>query len=584
MNTALTWVIGRPRDGELLRDYARHDATAQLRAYGPAHHAELQAFYNMGKLQRFYALLDDRFAPGGQDRFRTEVTVHWLPQLELGTGTIELNNARAGRFILKMADAGLSIWPEVIDGPGEFSIFAHEYHHHIQESLAKDGKWTLFPGFTLPPNDLLFPHADVNCTPKPACLRRVSILEGTADAFGELAVGRGVLGTSAVPNLPLTELLSRCDDREGFETSATIGPGLIIGNAPVLPARLTCTSIVFGSWALNSNNDTCYIDAQDNQSLRRAVIGGALHLYQRRFREAGIGPVFPGQHMLEAQRKLLKLTDTERPYHEALIAYLRSQPSPLTRRYEHTARAAFAEKGVFSVGAEVFAAGTFELDLDQPHLYQHRCDPTGSVPCSTSRARAISLTTLVASGPLRWNDDPDDASAPIPTFDVYAPVGLSYEQAGGPGQSLLRVHLEFSDQADFSTGAFFERVPITIGYSLAPAGGVPLGRVNCAPPGFARVTPPGAVWRDAVRAADASGGRLYYRLRQCLAGADVDDPDNCVVSTTPTSPAFTTVSPPSPTGCNCQLPGLRGRPEPWAAWALALAAASLRLRRRGPLR
>lgn len=86
------------------------------------------------------------------------------------------------------------------------------------------------------------------------------------------------------------------------------------------------------------------------------------------------------------------------------------------------------------------------------------------------------------------------------------------------------------------------------------------------------------MWRDAVRAGEAAEGRVYYRLRQCLAGADVDDPDDCVVSTTLLSPAFTTVSFQG-TGCGCELPGAPKRRAPWAA-ALALGAAvSLRRRR-----
>ncbi len=560
----LTQVTGIPKELGPWLDYARLlEGQGDEQPYGPAHHAELQAYYNMAKLQSFYSFFDPRFSPGGQDRFRTEVTVHWRPAFDDLHGW-QLNNARAGRFMLQVADAGVELnltgWEEAMDGTGEFSVFAHEYHHHVQESLARDEGWTPFPGFKV-----LFPHDEVECTPAPDCKRRVHILEGLADAFGELAVGRGVHGTSSAPNLSLPDMLSKCDDREGFSPISAIPQPLSSPAAPLSTPRLLCTSRVFGGWEVHPT-DPCFNSSfQYDLSTRRSVVGGGLHLYQRRFREAGVGPVVYGQHMLEAQRVLKQLTANEMAYFSGLVNYLRSQPSVLTRRYEHTARAAFAEKGVFSTYAHFVAAGTLSVGLDERQEYQ-----CSSSNCTPARARTLSAATLTASGPLRWNFDPDLADVPIPTFEIFAPIGSAYDDQGLT-LTQNRVWLEFSDAPDFTGGTFFERTPVIVDA---------LERINCAPPGFARPTVPSTIWRDAVRAAADADGRVYYRLRQCLDGASVDDPDNCIVSTTATSPAFTTVSFQGGTGCTCELPG-RPLPRPgWPAAVFAAACASLVLRKK----
>ncbi|MBX3127549.1 MAG: hypothetical protein KF718_12575 [Polyangiaceae bacterium] len=86
----------------------------------------------------------------------------------------------------------------------------------------------------------------------------------------------------------------------------------------------------------------------------------------------------------------------------------------------------------------------------------------------------MSALTLTASGPLRWNHDPDAVDVPLPTFDLFAPIGTAYQSSGAKAV----VWLELSDAPTFSTAGYFARVELNIDW---------FQRVNCAPAGFARL-------------------------------------------------------------------------------------------------
>lgn len=285
-------------------------------------------------------------------------------------------------------------------------------------------------------------------------------------------------------------------------------------------ARVTCSNRVFGFWqeGPSSGAPPCARSVGESAKKqygaeRRAVASGALYAFQRRFPDSGLGTFRPAHFMLEGQRALQQVTDNEVIYAQALALYLRGQPTVETRRYEHTARAAFAEKGVFSAWIHV-----------------------------------VSAQTLVMSGPFEWSSETEP-----PQFDVFAPPGSSYEKKLGPGGNV--VHLELADNPNFSVAQGV--VTDTVRASS------PTARVNCAPPGFFRTSPGAAQWQAVAESAAAKSGHVYYRVRQCLAGGSP-----CIASTTPSVPAYLVLDIPAG-GCNngqCAASPPRGR-SPWL-WLL----------------
>ena len=524
-------VTSRPTNSGLLEQYKRTGEPSPVKAVGPAHHAELQAFYNMAKLQRFYALIDPKFVVGGQDRFRTEVTVHWNPAFD-GPAAAGLD-FRAGRHVVKFASVANPADGSVLyDGIGMGDIFAHEYHHHIQESLAK------FAGWKQVGNDGLFPFPPASGPCTKEC-RRVHLLEGAADGFAAIAVDRGVMGTLFSADKSLPSLLGVCNNRNNFQS----GQGVLGGRA-----RALCNNEVFG-WLQNPVPGVCQSANQYEFGSRQLILGGAVYLYQQRFREAGIGPGFYAQHLLQAERKLKNATDNEIFYLGGLLAFLSSQPSESARRYVHIARAAFAEKGVFPALAHIISAETLEDIDDRPELV---CD---TAICTQNKALAMSAASITAGGPLEWN------GGPPPTFELFAPTGSRFENSGG--KSI--VYLELSETASFTSVVRTQALQVDW-----------FSRVNCAPAGFARLPPSNANWQAVVDAADQGAGRVYYRLRQCLAS----DPANCVVSADTQTPAFIEVSAGAGGACNCRAAGMPSQRSPWALVAFVLGAAALLRRRR----
>jgi hypothetical protein len=534
--------------------YLRDDVPA-ARPMGPAHHAELQAFFLAGKLQRFYGLLDKRFEVFGQDRFRTELTVHWRPvfstdEPEAGS---DFNKARAGRYFFKIADARPTIAsqpaPYALDGTSDGSLVAHEYHHHVQESLAKDDGWKLLPNPYGKPDEL-FPG---DCPSKTACRRRVAVLEGLADAFAALEVRRGAVGPLFASTSPLAPLLNACNDKSAYGTGA-------VGDL----TRVLCNKRAFGYWAekepVGGDTDACTWSATEAEQFgpyRQLVIGGAAFGYARRFFEAGIASLTPARHLLGAERSLQGTEDGEVRYFDALLKQLRAAPHVETRRYEHAARAASIEKGVFPAVIHAFGAPGPDA---RPRV---RCN-VGE--CSEGAALAVSLATLTLSGPFVWA-----STAQPPELDVFAVPGDRY-QAFTAGYNL--VWLELSDNAAFSAAA---GAVTRDGQAFQVA-----QRLNCSPPGFFRAAPTAQSWATVASAA-GDGGRVYYRVRQCLASASgPDDPGACVVSATQYAPAFVTLDlPPTPGGCSTRrgTEGGQGERGGWAWFALLPVAAALSRRR-----
>jgi MYXO-CTERM domain-containing protein len=541
-------VVARPFFDEA--DYLRNPPRDQERPFGPAHHAELQAFYSAGERQRFYRFLDLRFAPGNQDRFRTELTVHWNPKFDTSEEGAATNaGGRAARFLIKMSDVrptapnGQFVDEVAYDGEVDGGIFAHEYHHHIQENLAVDENW-------LPDVGDLFP-GNAPCTPSPECRRRFRILEGTADGFGSLAVDRGLIGTTYASKLSVEQLDATCANREAF------GDGM-----PLRSVRAVCNNRAFGYW---QDPDTTCGDptTQFASGFRQLVIGGAMYLFQQRLLEGGVTKTLTALPLLEAERTLQAETDGEIEYLQQLLVYLGAQPADTVRRYQYAARAAFVEKGMFSPSLHAVGAA-FGGDLDD--RVDLRCNAPG---CTPSNALFLSGLSLTLSGPLRWDEDPDDPDAQLPVFDAFAPPGSACNRAllppGIPPLGLT--WLELSDNPTFNgQSGFFSRTQFLNDQAA---------RINCAPVGFFRPTAPNTEFRAAVRAAAQGSGRVYYRLRQCLAGSGPTS-SNCIVSTLPSTPAFMTVQPAGP-GCACKAAGRR-MPAPWG-W-LALGVGALLVRRR----
>ncbi len=549
MHSTLTDVTGFPLGDEFLLYLRADPSQLQQQPYGPAHHAELQMFSNAGQRQRYYSFLDLRFSPGNQDRFRTELTAHWNRSFE-GSGQRFNRGGRAGRFIVKVSDVrptqfGQPVGDVAFDGSVDGSLFAHEYHHHIQESLFEDENWTPFNGV-----EVLFPFMNVDCSPEPECRRRVRILEGTADGFGALAVGRGAIGTSYAWDQSLEQLGAVCASREGYGPMQ-LAPG----------TRAVCNNRTFGMW--DDPDATCGAADEQFGLARQGVVSGAMYLFQRRLLQGGVTKTLAGLPLLEAERALQQLTDGELDYYQQLLVYLSAQPADTVRRYQYAARAAFVEKGVFSPSLHfinVFFGGDIDDRLDV------RCDAPA---CNASSALQLSSLSLTLSGPLNWDDDPDDPGAQMPVFDGFAPPGSAYNNTflppGAPPQTLT--WLELSDNPGFNgqTG-FFGRTQLLSD---------PMARLNCAPNGFFRPTAPQQGFRDAVRVAAQSSGRVYYRLRQCLAGSGPDDAGACVVSTQGATPAFMTVQL-APPGCSCRMPGARVSTQ----WSWLLLGLALGLRRR----
>lgn len=547
LHGTLAQVTSRPLE-PLARDEYLRIGNEMAQPIGPAHHAELQAFYSAGQRLRFYNVLDSTLSPGLQDRWRTELVVHWNPEL-FGEGPGEFNaGGRAGRFRIKLSDwreTGINdvqVGPAAFDGTGDGSIFAHEYHHHVQESLAYDEGWELYPGF-----DELFPDPtgdEPTCEPDPDCGRRVRVLEGTADGFGALAVQRGVIGTMAAPTTPLGDLLGRCAEREAF------GTGLVQSGV-----RAVCNDTVFGYWAevqepgpfdpppcvsVKGQPEAARLGAR-----RQLVIGGAAYLYQQRFFEAGRGQGVPGRHLLEAERALQELTDGEIQLANELITYHRTQPAAAARRYEYTARAAFLEKGVFPLVIHALAAISAGGPDARPVV---QCDAPS---CPAESGLLLASATLTASGPLEWTADPNDPAAELPVFDLYAPPGTRFANVpvGPPGDAIENANvlwLELATSPGFLPGqGYFARVPLLFS---------PTARVNCAPAGFFRRAATDFEWREAVRQARNTGGRVYYRSRYCLAGVSPDSPTGCITSTPASAPTWVDVGTGGP-GCACRAAG-----------------------------
>jgi hypothetical protein len=540
-------VASRPSDLDSRLLYIRTLAPAPDKAIGPAHHAELQAFYNMAKLQRFYALIDSKFVVNGQDRFRTHVTVHWDPNLD---DLPEGFNFRAGRTLLKIGPFENPDDVVQYDGPAAGDVFAHEYHHHIQESLAQFGGWEkLVSGedlFPFPPGS-----SSATCNPAERC-RRIHLLEGAADGFASVAIGRDVVGTLFSANEPLSALLGVCNDRQGYQSGQSV-----LGNTQT---RALCNNEVFGYWEKTDppsggNCDRVGSGTNLRFGTRQLVLAGAMYLYHERFREANLGPGIYAPHLLRAERKLKRVTDNEIFYLDGLLAFHASQPSESARRYLHIARAAFAEKGVFPPLAHIWGGLGLDDDIDKrPRLV---CD---TVTCSDGVARGMSAAAITAGGPLEWSGGAQ------PTFAVFAPFGTRYQTAGSSSQI---VYLELSAAPSFAQQ---QREQLTIDATL---------RTNCAPSGFALRQPSSGNWQAAVAAAEQGSGRVYYRLRQCLASASgPDDPLNCVVSADAQMPAFIVIDTP-PVGCTCRTAGRRVPGSPWGVLALSLGLAGLVLRRRG---
>ena len=436
----LTNVPARPRAGQAFLDYVRASAPAE-QPIGPAHHAELQLFYTAGKLQDFYSLLDPRFRVGGQDRFRTTLRAHWRGAATGEEPVDENLGGRAGRFGLKISDwspeqiSGVpQLEPYAFDGTSEGSIVAHEYHHHIQESLAVDDGWLL-----LPSQGVLFPEPspDSLCAaPNQQNCRRAQILEGAADGFAALAVGRGVLGTLAASKTPLGEMLELCADNQAYVDMVIPGG---------MGARVNCTNRVFGYWQEGPGSGAAPCARLLNESAkkqygleRRAVASGALYAFQRRFLDSGAGTFSPAHYLLEGQRALQRIEDNEVIYLSGLVEYLRGSPTAAIRRYEYTARAAFAEKGVFSAWIHVATMLSTGGDLDVRPIV--RCD---GCPLPVE----ISAQTLVMSGPFEWSSE-----IRPPQFDVFAPPGSSYEKGVERGVGNV-VHLEPLRQPGVQRGA-----------------------------------------------------------------------------------------------------------------------------------
>ncbi len=554
----LTHITARPRVEPGFGDYARTDLAPE-QPIGPAHHAELQLFYSVGKLQDFNSLLDPRFLVGGQDRFRTTLRSHWRGNATGEEPVDENLGGRAGRFGVKVSDWSPEVIPGLpslkqyaFDGTSDGSIVAHEYHHHIQESLAVDDGWTL-----LPEQGVLFPDPtpeNLCAAPNQANCRRAQVLEGAADAFAALAVGRGVLGTLAAPERPLAELLNLCADNQAY--GEMVIPGTV-------GARVTCSNRVFGFWQEGPSSGAPPCARSVNESAkkqygaeRRAVASGALYAFQRRFLDSGLGTFRPAHFMLEGQRALQEVTDNEVIYAQGLALYLRGQPTVETRRYEHTARAAFAEKGVFSAWIHVATMLSTGGDLDVRPIV--RCD-------GCPYPDEVSAQTLVMSGPFEWSSESEP-----PQFDVFAPPGSSYEKKLGPGGNV--VHLELADNPNFDAA---QGVVTDTVRAFSPT-----ARVNCAPPGFFRTSPGAAQWQAVAESAAAKSGHVYYRVRQCLAGGSP-----CIASTTPAVPAYLVLDIPAG-GCNsgqCAASPRRARsPWPWLLAGLALAGVVRRKVRRRP--
>lgn len=527
-------------------------ATMAQQPIAPVHDAELQAFYDVGKLQDFYALLLGPSFPGcnpaspgcqpdftnayvdadGQDHLRLEISVHHAG---------EYNASHGSRYFLDVEDnaaVGSGTPASAVDGTLDGFVVAHEYQHHVQERLAQIEGWQVRP---FDPGITFNQDADS---------RRRLALEGIADGFGALAVRRARGGTL----LDAHAIPDPCADDQHY-------PDAVQGAAQ---GRPLCNTTTFGFWANENVRFQCALDPTHPYSeRRRELLGAALWGYERWFVDAGITSATPGKHLTEAERALGDASDGEIDFLDALVTYLRSLPDVADQRYVHLARTAFAEKGIF---LPVVHQNFTPPGLDyRDHYFDPSC--RAAAGCTPTQLLALALGSLTVAAPITW---PEDGGTP--EVAGFAPFVYTVPVA----------ELDLSNRPDFppSGGG-----AVTTTETIKP----PTLPYNCSPPGFFRQAPSGTDWTSVASAAVAGPEvlpdgsvqepRVYYRLRLCASAGSSD----CISSIGAANeiPAYAVIQPAGGGGCTltCAVPARRGR-APWAPGAAAGLAGLLLLRRR----
>lgn len=374
------------------------------------HHAELQAFYNADTIQRWFNLLAVKVTADAQDPYRLQIKVH---SGTTSSGSVS-NNASATLHSMQMGDFRKQGNAYAIEGQVDPTVFVHEYHHHVMESLAVEHGWS----------------------PKP-----LVVLQGCGMVGGSVLCPRDALheGLSDAFALTYTTIYR---DRTGVISDpwSTTNPCVNDTAYPDNPAtsliRNACNSVVHDYW--KTNPDT--FDPGDSLKYeihrRGSAIFGALFKFQKRYRDANYGSIVPATPMIKAEEQLTEATDDERVYLDALLGVIRSVETYDTRR--QIAQAAFAEKNIFPTGGGSLCDGG------------GNCDALDMLKKSLTMAGPINVA----------------ASANPPKLDVFAPRGTAYE-------STVTIELSSNDSFTNSPSGSVVSATVTVpstAYNNSPAG------------------------------------------------------------------------------------------------------------------
>lgn len=517
------WLAGTPartlfptmpvfEDSQALKDAYRLGSAA------PAHWAELQAFYSAGRAQNWFHLLGYPRRTDNQDPVRLELNVHVRSTFAFN---IVQNNATATIDKIELGDF-LMVGGRFVDAAGEGRIFMHEYHHHVLDAVRKlDAQFRIDPA----------------CTAAPKCAS-AALHEGLSDAHSAMFWNEPRSARLRDPDGsydPCAEPRNYPDNpRQPFEP-----PGGV-RTTVVLLDRYACNSVTYGYWLAgpdysgDPSNPEVWPAGQPHR--RGSILSGALWQFHRRLRAGDLSALAGAGWTLEASRRLERDQDDERDFLTHLIAILRAQTA-FQKSYWKTALAKFEEKGVFPRPS----GGSPDTTI---------CDPSS---CTTTAARAVATRVLSIDGPLSWNEP---TTAAPPTFNLFVPLGSSYQHSGTLFDLRNQVYVELSTSPAFDSliaSEGFEASPFTV--------------INKSPRGFNYYTPSAPAWAAAVTAARLTPGRqLFYRVRQCLSS----NPTDCVVTSAggAEDTQFVRISP-NATTPGCSFGGAASSPAAMSTPALA---------------
>ena len=429
--------------------------TDEQKLVATAHHAELQAFHAMGRLQKWYEAVGHTVNANGQDSRRLEIRVHAGTDISVTPPVVTPEATVTRPFAIDIGD----FWNPAtatlpFEGTTEATIVAHEYQHHVQFGLEERNHWIIGTGC-----------GTVGCT-------RDALYEGLGDAFSTNFTGHDRTGLFYDP----ASTFVACADTSAFPNNPLTGLARL--------QRFACNSLAYDYWLTSPDTTPEFPDRQYEIHRRGSVVFGALYSFQRRLIDGGLVTTVPGAYMYGAEQNLPKPTDDERVVLANLIAYLKTQPFQ-QKRYWHTALISFEEKNVFL----------------RPGAGRPDVITCNAASCTVDQARQVSLRTIATDAPLQWSPTQNN---PPPQLRVFAPLGDQYESRTTDLGSIPTVTVEFATDASFST-------PLgeAIDLDRAPP--------NHSPPGFTRFVPDAGFWDLVVSVANAVGSnRIYYRVRQCL--------------------------------------------------------------------